>query len=129
MGLVISMKNRGKLFSKIEKRQFDTKLLSYYKQYRNIRNSLVKSAENLCFINKIHHVKNDVKGAWNVIYEAFGKVKQKYNHITELYNNEGNLLVNNDKIAHEFNKLFIQVGSEKSINENTFEKLNWNIIE
>lgn len=60
-------------------------------------------------------------------------IKQKTNHFTDILNSEGNLIVNNEdnNIANELNSfLFADVGSniENSINENRFEKLDWNSI-
>lgn len=63
---------------------------------------MLKSANNLYFNNKIYNVRNYIKGTWNVIYDALGKTTKKINHFTEILDNEGNSLVDENEIANEF---------------------------
>lgn len=64
-GLLISIKNRLKLYKKKLKAPFDLKLKQHYIKYRNLLNLLIKKARCLYYSNLIILSKN-MKNTWKL---------------------------------------------------------------
>jgi len=63
-GLLISIKNRQKLYKKKLISPFDLNLRQYYIKYRNLLNLLIKKARCLYYSNLISLAKNNMKTTW-----------------------------------------------------------------
>jgi len=67
IGLLISIKNRQKLYKKKLNSPFDLKLRHYCIKYRNLLNLLIKKARFLYYCNLISQTKNNMKTTWKLI--------------------------------------------------------------
>lgn len=72
-GIIISIRNREKLFAKLKSRPFDTRFKQFYNKYRNILNVLIRKSKQLYYQSKLLRVQTDGKQVWSIINEVIGK--------------------------------------------------------
>ena len=112
-GLLISLKTKDKLHSKIHKCPNPTirnAIETKYKQYRNIYNSCIRKAKILHWHKTFENSKNDIKKTWTHINSLINNNNSKTNFPTHFINNDSEELTDNKSIANAFNNYFINVG-------------------
>lgn len=81
-GLLVSIKNRHKLYLKKHKAPFDLKLKNHYIKYRNLLNSLIRKSCSSYFKNQFYLSKHNIKNTWKLINEATYSTKKEETPIT-----------------------------------------------
>lgn len=71
-GIIISIRNRQKLYAKLRTRPFDSKFRQYYICYRNMLNLLIRKSKQLYYQNKLHRTQSNTKQVWEIINEVTG---------------------------------------------------------
>ena len=117
-GIITSIRNREKLFSKLRQRPFDIKFKNFYNLYRNMLNVLIKKSKQLHYQKKLQKVKFDGKKVWNIINEVIGKPCRNKNKINKITRNDGIITDNKSEICNELNNFFVNVGNNLNIEHN-----------
>ena len=113
MGILRSIAFRDKLYVKLKSTseqnpQYNT-LRENLKTYNKILKKSIQTAKKLYYAKRFDDFKYDIKNTWNTINDIINRKNNKSNPP------EG-FLINNvmehdqQKIAHEFNKYFVQIG-------------------
>ena len=106
-GLIVSSKNKAKLFAKKLKKTSDINI-NNYKNYKRVYNSLCRKTQQTYTLNLFDMHKTDIKATWRIIKSTIGRqVKKGLNH----QKNKENYTIFNDpnSIANGFNDFFLQI--------------------
>lgn len=117
VGLIISIKQRDKLYREMFKYQIDCQknnlrtmpyLKTKYLMYRNLLNRLIRNCKKKYYSIQIENAKNNTKKTWNIINEIANKKSMSSNIVNEvIINNE--IITNKSTIAESFNNYFTNV--------------------
>ena len=118
-GLLISRRNKLKL-EKISIQNPIDQNKTFYKNYKNMYNKLLKKAKKLYFESAFDANRNDLKKTWKLLREAIDKTKDG-NSSVEKIRSDGDLFENKEDIANLFNDYFTNVAESiaKEINPTT----------
>lgn len=83
-----------------------------YNRYRNILNSVIRSAKKRYIENQLHLNKNNSKKMWEVLLSHTRGLGAQ-NQFPESFHGHGNTIItDHDQIAHHFNNYFSSVGKK-----------------
>ncbi|KAF0754630.1 RNA-directed DNA polymerase from mobile element jockey [Aphis craccivora] len=120
-GIIISIRNRQKLYAKLRTRPFDSKFRQYYICYRNI-----------CIIKINYIVHNQIRNRFGKLLTRSQESYKNTSKINRIINKGGIVIASKVDICNELNTFFVNVGSnleiEHFINSDKF-LFNINIIE
>ena len=103
----------------------NSKLKTYYKSYCLILSKVIKAAKHLYYNNKISKSNNKIKTIWVIIKTE--TCKNHTNKGTQLINNDGKLITNQQSIANSFINYFLTVADKITSNiKNHKTSLNCN---
>jgi len=102
-GIITSIRNREKLFSKLRHRPFNLKFKNFYKLYRNMLNFLIRKSKQMYYKNKLKQYKSDSTQMWKVINEIIGKSRKQTNKIYKITNKDDIVIESNPEICNELN--------------------------
>ena len=103
-----SIKIKNKLYVK-SKRSDNVEQVTFYKQYRNKLNQLIRTAERKHFHDILLEHKSDLKKSWQVIKSVINK--RKYTPINTKFKVNGATTNDGNVIANKFNNFFVNVGT------------------
>lgn len=81
-----------------------------YKNYKNLFEKLRKKAKKKYYSEIISKYKYDSKNTWRIMKEIIGKTKEKSNSLPQVIKVNGKNIYDQNVVAKEFNKFFINVG-------------------
>ena len=120
--LLISAKNKNKMYKKLIKTKFNSsQFLLKYKKFRNKLNHLITISKKMHYEKLLINSKNDSKKTWNIINSVIGKDKKKTN-LPKKLKTKYKTYTEPHKIAHELNKYFTEIG------KNNQDKVDFNKI-
>ena len=111
--ILLSIKYRDKLHSKLKKAKSDTqrvKLEESYNEYRSFLNKKIKKARRDYEKERFKKCKNDSKSIWKNINEILGKCNNKKCIPSKINDENGVSLSNLKDISNAFNKYYVNVG-------------------
>jgi hypothetical protein len=103
-----------------------SKLKAHYKSYCLIFSKVIKAAKQLYYNNKICKSNNKIKTTWDIVQTE--TCKNHTNKGTQLINIDGNLITNQQLVAHSFNNYFLTVADKTTSNLEKKIKKNNNMI-
>ena len=103
-----SIKIKNKLYVK-SKRSDDIEKVTFYKQYRNKLNQLIRTAERKHFHDIILEHKSDLIKSWQVIKSVINEMK--YIPMNTKFKMNGATTNDGNVIANKFNNFFVNVGT------------------
>jgi len=108
-GLLNSRNTKNSLHkaSLLNPTEFNT---SYYRNYRNIYNKLLRKAKTLYYDNELKNCKDNPKKTWDILKEAMN-CQNSDNSIPEI-NCNNIILTDNNLKANAFNNFFANIGNE-----------------
>ena len=114
-----SISDRDKLYIRlkalsINDRQYENTLINF-KTYNRLLHQTIRSAKRMYFQNCFSKYKTDIKETWATINSILNKSKRNNNYPREFLIN-GIFQSDENKIANEFNKYFIEIGPNLSQN-------------
>lgn len=116
-GLIKCFKVRDKLHLQCKQQPFNTRLLKYYKQYRNKLTTIIKKAKNQYFSKQIDKAEGDKRKIYNTINEAIHYKSKRKTDPTQIKIND-KIITDQKLIADHLNTHYINVGQRLSNNTN-----------
>ena len=120
-GLLNSSRNKSKLLIKKLKKPTQANV-TYYKTYVNIFNKAKRKAKIIYYKTKLEENKQNSKQLWTVLKQAIGKGNNKSN-FPHSFNIENSTVSNKTEVADAFNKFFVNIGLNLSLNVPTSNRL------
>lgn len=111
-GLVISIKNRDKLFQKHLRHPQNEQFKLEYITHRNKLNCLIKKAKYSYFKSKIDCNKNCAKTLWNVVKDFSNNYKNEDKNIDKIITENEDEVIDPEEIGNKFNIYFSQIGEK-----------------
>ena len=110
-GILKSVKNKHKLYSKMRKFPEKENLKEKYRQYRNMLTSIIRKAKKMHYYTQFQENMGDTNKTWKIINEIINKKGKVSKTPQKLQSADGEkyLTVDND-IANEFNSFFTNIG-------------------
>ena len=84
-----------------------------FTKYRNILNTIKKTAKNNYYRNLLATYKNDMKKTWGVVNSLIGRNNDKSN-LPEIFKHEDKTITDRTQIANEFCNFFNEIGMKYS---------------
>ena len=109
-GLLTSRQQKNKL-SKIFSRRPTPENYDKFKVYKNMYNKLIRAMKKLYYHNQILHYQGNLKKIWETIREASG-IRNKSFTLPDQLNVDGQIIKDQSKIAHAFNKHFTSIANK-----------------
>jgi len=88
-GIIISIRNKQKLYAQLRTRPFDSKFRQYYICYRNMLYLLIRKSKQLYYQNKLNSAQSNTKQVWKIINEVTDKPHQNTIKINRIINKDG----------------------------------------
>ena len=139
-GILNSIRKRDRLKQKLLKNKHNTDIKNYYKNYRNIVTTLIKTSKNNFYKGKILEAGNNYRKVWDCINEITNCNKKCKENIEQIITDDNIVTTNKDEIASTFNQFFIDIGEKISsdipkhaqnltLNDNTSQNINSMFLE
>ena len=107
IGLKESIKHKNKLFL-IQKRNPTNENITFYKQYRNKLQSLIRNLEREHYKMLFEQNKNNLKKSWSIIKNLINKNAKKSTRSS--FKISGRVVKNPEIISNSFNEFYINIG-------------------
>lgn len=113
-GILNAIRKRDKLKQRVLKNKHSMELKNYYKNYRNIVTTLIKTTKNNFYKEKIQSAGNNYKKIWDCITEVTNHNKNCKDNIEQIILANNTQITNKEEIASAFNEFFIEIGEKIS---------------
>lgn len=114
-GILVSIRNKDKLKIKVNKRPLNENLKDKYKKYRNILNTLLKTAKNNYYGKQLKFAAGNPRKQWGLLREASNMGPAKAKTVLNMINSENgeiDMETNPHLVCNTFNRHFTTVGEK-----------------
>ncbi len=112
-GILISSRNREKLYKKCKLKPNDHPSKINYKKYKSLFNKIKRKAKSTYFHQKLLEFKCNISKTWQTINQLLGKTKDKSSTINLLTINNNKISDHKD-IAEQFASFFKDIGKNQA---------------
>lgn len=110
-GLIRSIRKRDSLYRRIKKEPLNIELKDQYVSYRNQLRTLLFACKQSYYTKKLAECDGDVKSTWKAVHEITDTARNA-NIITEIKDDNGEMVKDPETIANKFNAFFTGIGPE-----------------